>query len=100
MEALAVVETFDEIEDGPASIKRTEKRGLLPAGSGALGPHPGQQVLRTPAAVPARTDLHHPSQGRVAPLDLGTLGGSGGRLVETDLRPDPHRSDGRWVCAG
>ena len=31
---------------------------------------------------------------------LGALGGAGGGLAQADLRTNPHRGDGRRLCAG
>ena len=58
------------------------------------------KILRPSAALSAGTDFPAPASSASAASDFGAMGGAGRRLVETGLRTDPNRGDGRWLYAG
>ena len=71
-----------------------------PARAGTAGAYIGEQILRSPAALSAGTNLRATLRNQFIQTNTGALGRVGGWMVKANLRTDPHRGHGRWLCAG
>lgn len=74
-----------------------ERGGAAPR---TVGAHYREQVRRSLAPLSAGTDLPDKARGAFSAAHFGTMGGTGGGLVEADLPMHPCGSDGGRLRAG